>query len=68
MISGSSEQLRLEWQESKGDSAPPGDHQGFGSDLIRLSIERQLRGTFVREWLPRGLKVTTTIPYRLQAA
>lgn len=55
--------LHLEWQENGGEVPNATERQGFGSELIRTSIERQLRGTFTREWLPTGLKATTRIPF-----
>jgi PAS domain S-box-containing protein len=55
--------LSLTWQEIGGDAKPLHERQGFGSELVRLSIERQLRGKFTREWLPQGLKAVAAIPF-----
>lgn len=57
------DQLHLGWLERGGEVQKATGHQGFGSELIRASIERQLRGTFTREWLPTGLKATATIAF-----
>ncbi len=57
------DQLHLGWLEHGGEVQKATGHQGFGSELIRASIERQLRGTFTREWLPTGLRATATIPF-----
>lgn len=55
--------LLLVWQERGG---PPGTGQapvrsGFGSRLIKASIERQLRGTLAYDWAEAGLTVTLTV-------
>lgn len=57
------DQLHLGWVEHGGEVQKATGHQGFGSELIRASIERQLRGTLTREWLPTGLKATATVPF-----
>nr|QQZ49571.1 hypothetical protein JKL49_21935 [Phenylobacterium glaciei] len=36
--------------------------EGFGSTLSKVSVEGQLGGTLVREWLPQGLQVTMVAP------
>ena len=35
---------------------------GRGSRLMQLSVERQLGGRIVREWLPEGLRLSLWIP------
>lgn len=62
-ISRQPDLIHLEWLESGGEVQNATERQGFGSELIRTSIERQLRGTFTREWLPTGLRATATIPF-----
>lgn len=56
------DELHLDWIERGNDVRQASGHQGFGSELIRASIERQLRGTFTREWLPTGLNAKAVIP------
>lgn len=57
------EGLTLIWFERDG---PPGratapTRSGFGSRLIKASIERQLRGSLRYDWATQGLTVTMTI-------
>jgi two-component sensor histidine kinase len=51
--------LKIIWDEVGGPPivAPP-VKKGFGSKLVARTVESQLMGTIVREYLPRGLKVT----------
>ena len=54
---------RVVWRETGGPrvtSAPA--VEGFGSTLSKVSVEGQLGGTLIREWLPEGLLVTMTTP------
>ena len=54
---------RLTWRESGGPAvAGPPASDGFGSTLSKVSVEGQLGGTLIREWLPEGLMVTMTAP------
>lgn len=56
---------RVVWRETGGPrvtSAPA--VEGFGSTLSKVSVEGQLGGTLIREWLPEGLLVTMTTPAR----
>ena len=34
----------------------------FGSNIIRASVERQLRGKVTKDWRPEGLLCTLRIP------
>ncbi|MDY6961117.1 MAG: HWE histidine kinase domain-containing protein [Pseudomonadota bacterium] len=51
--------LRIIWEEVGGPPivAPP-EKKGFGSKLVARTVESQLMGTIVREYLPSGLRVT----------
>ncbi|MBB3763315.1 PAS domain-containing protein [Sphingomicrobium lutaoense] len=62
-VSVSEEQVRLDWEEKGGPAvvAPP-ERKGFGSDLVAMSIERQLRGKVRRDWSEEGLAVTVSLP------
>ncbi|MBR7620797.1 PAS domain-containing protein [Phenylobacterium sp. 20VBR1] len=54
---------RLIWRETGGPAvAGPPAVEGFGSTLSKVSVEGQLGGTLVREWLPQGLQVTMVAP------
>lgn len=53
----------LTWIERGGPAiAQPQSLSGFGSKLIGLSVEGQMRGTIKREWLSQGLVVDLDIP------
>lgn len=57
------ERYHLTWRE-RGGPAISGDAElsGFGSRLITLSIEGQLRGSLQRIWEPGGLRVEIDLP------
>lgn len=57
------ERYHLTWREH-GGPAIGGDAElsGFGSRLITLSIEGQLRGKMERIWEPSGLRVEVDLP------
>ncbi|WP_292054199.1 MULTISPECIES: MHYT domain-containing protein [unclassified Brevundimonas] len=50
--------VRLEWRETGGPPAVPPARKGFGSRLIRNSIEGALGGSANLEYLQTGLKVS----------
>ncbi|MDI1294811.1 MAG: PAS domain-containing protein [bacterium] len=56
--------IRIEWRETGGPSIAPVTTEGFGSRLMKLSVERQLGGRMVRQWLPDGLALSLWIPRR----
>ncbi len=50
--------LRLDWRESGGPAiAGPPQTVGFGTKLIRRTIEGQLSGTIVFDWAESGLTI-----------
>jgi len=49
--------VTLEWRESGGPTVSPPKHKGFGSRLIRSSIEGALAGTATIDYQPGGLCV-----------
>jgi two-component sensor histidine kinase len=52
------ERLLLTWTEEGGPPvAPPETEDGFGTFLARATVEGQLAGSIVREWLPAGLVI-----------
>ena len=52
------EQLVVDWVEKGGPVvAGPPTSDGFGTELAKLSIERQLGGNIEKEWHPEGLHV-----------
>lgn len=61
-ISRSGETCRVTWREIGGTPGPLSDKQGFGSRLIALSVEGQLRGRMTRTWEPGGLVAELEMP------
>ncbi len=57
------DQVVMNWAERDGPAviAPPASN-GFGSQLIEMSVVRQLGGGIDRSWDPAGLHVTVRIP------
>ena len=55
--------MKLNWLESgcQPRRAEP-DHKGFGSVLLRSSIEGQLGGAMTHVWDPDGLAITISAP------
>jgi two-component sensor histidine kinase len=53
----------LSWKEVGGPVIAGGDlPEGFGSRVIALSVEGQLRGQLQRIWEPDGLRVEADLP------
>ena len=53
----------LEWKESGNEIAVrQPDQEGFGSRLMRISVEGQLGGQFHRQWDEDGVRVHVTVP------
>lgn len=55
--------VRLEWHESALETAPDLEHTGFGSTLISILLEGQMKGTFSRRVEDGELKVEITFPH-----
>lgn len=54
--------LLLTWTELGGPTVKVPRERGFGSRLIVSSVERQLNGKVVMNWLPSGLHCEVTVP------
>ena len=56
--------LCVTWDESARSCAAPedGEHEGFGSRLLRMAVEGQLGGSFERNYSDDGLHVRITFP------
>ncbi|WP_312365543.1 PAS domain-containing protein [Ensifer sp.] len=53
----------LEWREHDGTGVvDQPDQEGFGSRLMKISVEGQLGGKLVRRWEKDGVHVTVTMP------
>lgn len=63
-LSADGEDCAIEWRECGGPSVIAPTHEGFGSRLIALSIERQLGGRIERDWQTDGLRVRLDVPLR----
>ncbi len=55
-------QLRIHWQETGGPPVLPPKRQGFGSRLIRRSIEGELAGYMVIHFAPTGVSYDISAP------
>lgn len=54
---------RMVWREMGGPPvSEPAELSGFGTRLVGLSVEGQMRGTLARSWSPQGLEVTVVVP------
>jgi two-component sensor histidine kinase len=54
--------LQLMWIETGGPSVPPPARKGFGTRLIENGIPRQMGGTGILSFLPRGVEFELTVP------
>lgn len=55
--------VRLLWTETGGPTLPGEPTiEGFGSQIISMTVESQLDGEIVRQWGPSGLVCTITVP------
>lgn len=54
--------LVLSWREKGGPAVEPPERRGFGSTLIRQSVERQLGGELRIDWRPEGLSAWLRLP------
>jgi PAS domain S-box-containing protein len=61
-ITADDDTCRVTWREVGGPPGPLSDKQGFGSRLMSLSVEGQLRGRLTRRWEPEGLVAELEIP------
>lgn len=54
--------LNLLWVENGGPPVSAPEGLGFGSTIIKTSIERQLRGRLTKSWRPEGLFCEVSVP------
>jgi two-component system CheB/CheR fusion protein len=57
--------LRLDWHETGLKKLAVPDRVGFGSNVVRNAVERQLHGTLKTDFRPDGLRCTITVPGRM---
>ena len=56
------QRLGLRWVERGADKVAPPTRKGFGTTVIRSSVERQLGGKILLDWLGDGLACEISIP------
>ncbi|MEP3422344.1 MAG: PAS domain-containing protein [Erythrobacter sp.] len=61
-VSHSDGTVQIGWTETGGPPAQEPQDTGFGSRLVKMSIEHQLGGTITRDWQTGGLNVIITVP------
>jgi len=61
-------QLHIDWRESSGPPVTPPSRSGFGSALIRITIERQLNGELEFDWARDGLNCQIAVDEDLTIA
>lgn len=55
--------VTIDWTERGGPPIPESpENEGFGSRLLKMSVERQLAGTLTKTWAPEGLQVVIVVP------
>lgn len=62
------ERLTISWGESGGPVVQPSGRTGFGSSLIRMSVERQMGGELSYDLRPEGLTCEMSLPISVMAA
>lgn len=54
--------MRIDWLEQGGPPPASDGEEGFGSRLVKLAVEGQLRGTIARHWLESGVAAEVVVP------
>ena len=54
--------VTIDWSETGAPVEAPPEREGFGSQLLDMSVRSQLDGTIEREWNTDGLRVHLAIP------
>ena len=57
------DRLEIVWEETGGPQVSPPDHAGFGTQLIRSTLEGTLDGKLDSEWRPEGLRCVISLDY-----
>ena len=58
------DQVEIRWTEKDGPPVKSPRKSGFGSKIVRASVERQLHGSLMQDWRPAGLQCTIAISAR----
>jgi len=56
------DEIVIDWHEEGGPPVVPTDREGFGSRLIRMAVQSQLKGSLNRDMLEKGMMATLRIP------
>ncbi|RDC59013.1 uncharacterized protein HME9302_00190 [Alteripontixanthobacter maritimus] len=56
------ETVAIDWRETGGPAPGNQEGRGFGSKLVKMAVESQLRGSIERIWHDNGLEVQIRIP------
>lgn len=56
--------IDITWQERNGPTVEPPTRTGFGSNVIKYSVERSLRGKADATFAPEGVTYQISIPWR----
>ena len=59
------DRLCIDWQESAGPPVSTPSRSGFGSALMRITIERQLKGKLDFDWARQGLRCQIAVDRNL---
>ncbi len=59
---GESDQLIFRWEETGGPRLAPPESEGFGSQLIRSTVEGTLEGDVQFDWQAKGLRCSFDVP------
>lgn len=64
---GPAPKLVLDWREEGGPSGPATSREGFGTRLIKSTVDLDLGGTLDMRYLPQGLQVRIEAPLQPEA-
>lgn len=56
--------LVIQWTEEGEKPITAPETSGFGSKMMKQVVSKQLEGSLVYDWRPRGLKATISLPQR----
>ena len=57
------DRLRIEWVETGGPEISPPSRSGFGSQLVKSTLEGSLSGQVDYDWEPNGLRVVINLEF-----
>ncbi|WP_324808900.1 PAS domain-containing protein [Sphingomonas sp. LY29] len=64
-MASADDQVHIDWIEQCNERIDaPTEDKGFGSELVEMSVRRQLRGDIEHRWNEQGLEVKVRVPRR----